>query len=353
MAKKKGANKVSVSAPPESTVDSSSTKTTSTTSSGFAMRAYENGVLLHVSSKPPTNLKDIHQRYDRSRGTASPTESEYKRYADTVEDAGNEATMVFEVGGKLLKGYDNSGYKRAFNRAFTGFPKDVGFNNGLSAPQPDFVEGLGMEEYDPFPVHKHVDGAVLYKDEPRSVTLSHLAGEWKGPDGNMKEAELQSAYGGAALVFARNKALSYLRKSDPPGHAEVTTFTTDGTNLNLYAHYADPSEDGTLKYHQYRYRSTNLVNTRQEHAQGRKGLRNEQDHAYKQSLALKDQLREHWKQHRNALAPVAEGALLPVIDGTFGETSTDEAGYVVVEQPCQPTPAASSLRLVEVTPIRG
>jgi hypothetical protein len=65
----------------------------------------------------------------------------------------------------------------------------------------------------------------------------------------MKEAELQSAYGGAALVFARNKALSYLGKSDPPGHAEVTTFTTDGTNLNLYAHYADPSEDGTLKYH--------------------------------------------------------------------------------------------------------
>jgi hypothetical protein len=84
------------------------------------------------------------------------------------------------------------------------------------------------------------------------------------------------------------------------------------------------------------------VNTRQEHAQGRKGLRNEQDHAYKQSLALKDQLREHWKQHRNALAPVAEGALLPVADSTFRETSTDEAGYVVVDQPCQPTPAASS-----------
>lgn len=40
--------------------------------------------------------------------------------------------MVFGVGHKLLKEYPKGGYKRAFNQAFTGFPKDVGFNNGLS-----------------------------------------------------------------------------------------------------------------------------------------------------------------------------------------------------------------------------
>ncbi|KAF4458991.1 heterokaryon incompatibility [Fusarium albosuccineum] len=197
------------------------------------MRAYENGILPHVSSKPPTNLQDFHQRYDRSRGTASPTESEHKRYADTVEDAGNKATMVFEVGRKLLK---------------------------------------------------------------------------------------------------MNQALAYLGKSDPPGYAEVTAFTTDGTNLNLYAHYAAPSEDGTQRYHQYRYKSANLVNTHPGHNQGRRGLRNEQDYAYKQSRTLKDQLREHWKQHRDAIAPVVEGAALPVADGTTGETNTDEAGYVTKDQ---------------------
>ncbi|KAK0612984.1 hypothetical protein B0T17DRAFT_542373 [Bombardia bombarda] len=213
------------------------------------MRAYENGILNSHLSKPPTNLEDIRKRRIESRGTASPTESEYERYVKKVEGARNEATMVFEVGGKLLKDYNDDGYNRVFNQAFTGFPKDVGFNNSLSAPQPDFVEGLEMQEYRPFPVYKHIDGAVLYKDEPRSVTLTHLAGEWKGPDGNMKEAELQSAYNGAALVFARNQALSYLGKSDPPGHAEVTTFITDGTDLNLFAHYATRSEDGTLEYH--------------------------------------------------------------------------------------------------------
>lgn len=40
-------------------------------------------------------------------------------------------------------------------------------------------------------------------------------------------------------------------KPDPPGHAEITTFTTDGTNINLYAHYATPSaeDEDTVEYH--------------------------------------------------------------------------------------------------------
>jgi hypothetical protein len=67
----------------------------------------------------------------------------------------------------------------------------------------------------------------------------------------MEEAKLQSAYDGAALVYARDQALSLVGKPDPVGHAEITTFTTDGTNINFFAHYATPSEDDTLKYHQY------------------------------------------------------------------------------------------------------
>lgn len=82
----------------------------------------------------------------------------------TVGEAPNEATMIGEML-PLLKKYPK-GYKRALNQAFTDFTKDVGFNHGLSAPQPDYVEGLGMEEYCPLPINKHVNGAVLYKDNP-------------------------------------------------------------------------------------------------------------------------------------------------------------------------------------------
>lgn len=294
---KKGGN-TSVSASPDSTVKSSTTKTNSTTASGFAIQACKNGMLGPRASEPPTNLEDIRKRLAQSRGTPSPTKSEYEDYVDKVVGAVNEATMVFEVGGKLLKNYPNDAYKRAFDKAFTGFPKDVGFNKGLSPPQPDFVEGLEMQDCLPFPVDEHVSGAVLYTDDLGSVTLPHIAGEWKGPGKDMRGATLQSGYDGAALVYARNQALSYLGNPDPSGHAEVTTFTTDGTNLSFFAHYATPSEDGTLKYHQYPVKSTNLTDCHQGLNQSRRHVRNYQDHARKMSHSLRDQLKEHWKTHR-------------------------------------------------------
>ncbi|KAK0655385.1 hypothetical protein B0T16DRAFT_10295 [Cercophora newfieldiana] len=300
-------NKMGKKKASDPTDDSGSTKTksTSTTSTGFADKARKNGILPPRSSKPPTNLDEIHRRHAKSRETASPPESAYNDYADRVEGAENEATLVVEVSGELLKKYPK-GYKRAFNKAFTNLPKDAGFNNGLSAPQPDFVEGLEKEEYRPFPVDEYLDSAALHSDNPYSVTLPQIAGEWKGPDGSMKEAELQSSYDGAALVHARAQALAYMGKEDPPGHAEITTFTTDGTNLNLYAHYATPADatpaeddEDALEYHQYLISSANLTGTYQGHKDGRKSLRNAQDHAKTQSEQLRDQLKQHWKKNRN------------------------------------------------------
>jgi hypothetical protein len=112
---------------------------------------------------------------------------------------------------------------------------------------------------------------------------------------------------------------------------------------SISAHYATLSEDGTPEYHQYRYASANLINSHREHREGRKGLRNVQDLAFKLSHALRDQLKEHWKQSRGGLQPITERAPVPVeMDST-----DDKAGYAV-EQPGQPTssaPRASSLPL--------
>ncbi|KAL1844419.1 hypothetical protein VTK73DRAFT_2590 [Phialemonium thermophilum] len=319
-----------------STSTKTTSKTTSTTTSGFADQAYRNGILDPVSSKPPRNLDDIRSRFAQPRRTASPTESAYEDYVYNVASAVNESTMVVEVSGQLLKKYDGRGYPRAFNQAFTAFPRDVGFNDGLSTPQPDFVEGVEKQGFRPFPVNDHVEGAVLYRDNPHSVVLPHVAGEWKGPGKDMTEARLQSAYDGAALVYARNQALAYLGQSDPPGYAEVTTFTTDGTNLNLYAHYAALSEDGTLEYHQYPVKSVHLTDSHQGFRDGRRALRNGQDYAREQSYAMRDRLKERWRQQSRAVEA------LPVAEDHPTETNADGTGYVVDEQPCQPTPTASS-----------
>ena len=326
--------------------DSATTKSLSTTASGFDVRARGNGILDPFGSKTPTNLEARHRRDTRSRGTASPTESEHRGFVNKVGKAHSEATMVFEVGRKLLKEYDDRGYHQELNQQFTGFPKNVGFNNGLSAPQPDFVEGLEMDKFHPFPAADLVPGAVLYNDDRYSVTLPHIAGEWKARGKDMEEARLQSAYDGAALVYARNQALSYLGKPDSPGHAEVTTFTTDGTNLYFYSHHATPSDEdkNTLEYHQHTDASYNLMKFN-EYKDGRRHLRNTQDRAKELSYALRDQLKEHWKQQRSTLpSGTPLPAPIPEPTNTYEETTQheDEASYEIVEQPCQPTSAASA-----------
>ncbi|KAI0433365.1 hypothetical protein F5Y09DRAFT_329065 [Xylaria sp. FL1042] len=219
MRRKKGTDKTLKSGAPESTAESSTTKT------------------------PPKNLEDFHERYARSRATASLSKLEYTRYANNVGKAPNEATMVFKVGRKLLKKHNDKGYNKVLNQAFTGFLKDVGFSNGLSAPQPDFVEGLEKQEYNPFSVDKYINRAGLYKNDPFfGITIF----SWG------------SAYNRAALMFAWNQALSLIGKPDPSDYAEVTTFITDGTNLNIFIYYAALSDDGFFKYHQYPIKSTNL-----------------------------------------------------------------------------------------------
>lgn len=326
MTKKKVPINVSASVTTVSVAESSSTRTTSTTASGFAIQAYKNGILNPRLSKPPSNIRLIQENNLRNRHSTSPTESEYKQYVRDVEGARNEATLLIRTNGKLLKEYRDEGHSKVFNHAFSGFPKDVGMNNGLSAPQPDFVEGLEMQEYYPFPIDERIKGAVLYKDDPCSITLPQLAGEWKGRGRDMDEARVQSSYDGAALVYARNQALSYIGKPDPPRHSEVVTFTTDGTNLNLFAHYAAQSEDGRLQYHQYPVSSTNLASSHQSFKDGRRGLRNGQDWARQQAYFLRDQLKEQWKQNCHAsLHEDAEKAPLTAADLASDNMNAGEA----------------------------
>lgn len=77
----------------------------------------------------------------------------------------------------LLKRYDEPGYQRSYNQAFSNFLKNVGFNNDLSAAQPDMIEGLNMPEFDLFSVHKQLGKAATVYLSPQATTLPHLAEE--------------------------------------------------------------------------------------------------------------------------------------------------------------------------------
>jgi hypothetical protein len=116
----------------------------------------------------------------------------------------------------------------------------------------------------------------------------------------MVEARTQSAYDGAALVYGRNQALAYMGAPDPPSHAAVSTFTMDGTTINFFSHYAAPSEEGKLCYHQYLVAVTNLVSSYEDFERGRRQLRNVQEDAKNESYALRDRLVDHWKKKQES-----------------------------------------------------
>lgn len=273
-----------------------------TTSSNFAPQAMENGILDAFSSDPATNLGILRLQLSERGKNPSPTPSTYERFRQEVAVAKNEATIQHNTAPYLLKTFDPPAvYGRTINQIFTEFPTNVGFNNGLSAPQPDVVEGLRLPQYQPFRLSDNLRSAIPWGGDLYALALPHLAGEWKRRDGDMGQAETQSAYDGAALVYARNEALSFLGTSDPPGYAAVTTFTTDGKQLNIFSHHAAPSGDGTnVKYHQNLVTKTNLTVSYEEFKLGCRQLQNAQDHAKEQSLALRDQLVRYHHAQNNA-----------------------------------------------------
>lgn len=50
---------------------------------------------------------------------------------------------------------------------------------------------------------------------------------------------MQASYDGVAFIYARNQALDRIGVVDVPEYAYVTTFVSDGWNLNVYIYYVD------------------------------------------------------------------------------------------------------------------
>lgn len=120
--------------------------------------------------------------------------------------------------------------------------------------------------------------------------MAQLAGEFKGPGKDLRQAQFQAAYDGTCLVFARNKALELLNNLDSPNHAIVQTFVTDGTTLITFAHYANMNSRGVAQYHHVTTSRTILINSPEEYNVGYRRQRNMQDIARGFGQSLRDQL---------------------------------------------------------------
>jgi hypothetical protein len=290
---------------PATELPTGTSKTASTTDSRFPVLASKNGIHWGPNAKPPTNLKFLQDRANRSRANwsrvnwcqdaESPTQVEYKDYVFNLDYAENEGAVV-AAASKLLKTYlpvATTGYRRGINLPFKDFPKGVGFNNELSPAQPDLFEGFAIQKFNAFPVSGQLAAAIPYSTK-NSITLPHFAGEWEGPGKDLDLAQIQAAYDGASIVYARNEARLFLGSPDPIGSAHVITFTSNGTSINTFANYSLERRDGQIEYHQYPMTSTFITANHEDFTEGRRQLRNLQDYAKETSEKLRDELNEKW-----------------------------------------------------------
>ncbi|KAK3319220.1 hypothetical protein B0H66DRAFT_533722 [Apodospora peruviana] len=142
-------------------------------------------------------------------------------------------------------------------------------------------------------------GGALPYESHYEVVLAHIAGEITTAE-NLAHATAKSAYIGASLVYARTQALAHLgMPPDPPGHAEIVTFASDGSTLTFFAHYAAAESLSSGKKLEYRQclvppGTIRVTDTYDMYNECVKMLRNAQDYAHEQSTALRDEMARRW-----------------------------------------------------------
>jgi hypothetical protein len=255
-----------------STMASIKSKTLSTTDAGFRARATSNGILFHAMSEEPSNIADIRAQLDAELPVDEmPPKERFVRYQQSRRLFNiNEATMVNLASIYLLKIFDDKNYESVWDRAISGIPASSGCNRGLSPPKPGILQGYTIPAF----TERRIEVARMFtlasfKDDPHSLVLPHLAGEFKSPSADQALATVQSGYDGAVLVEARMDALQRMDTRDEDKHAFVLTFTFNGTNLYIFAHYASISQTTsppTLQHHQFPVAELSLLssNTRDE-----------------------------------------------------------------------------------------
>lgn len=221
-----------------------SKKSISTTQPGFEDAVRRNGIppqrMTQITRLP--NQDEIEARLNASRASASPTVSFYKAFSTVADEADNEATTVNVLNGFVLKDTSKDldlikqRYGTKWDKQWTDYPKDVGFNNGLSASKPDYIEGYSRLAFAPS-IDEIGGAAVLVKDNSRFIALPHFALEAKAPVKDMHLAQVQAQYDGAVMVYGRNKALAYIQQPDPPQTGLVATLIADEENWDAFLHY--------------------------------------------------------------------------------------------------------------------
>ncbi|KAL7915258.1 hypothetical protein GGI35DRAFT_488989 [Trichoderma velutinum] len=249
-----------------------------------------NGVLTLDLSRPPKNLEWLRTRLKSARHVADWPTQKWQSYTMHSYMSTTKEAITFEMMPLFREFRDKPEYIRSFYQRFDEFPEYATFYRGIERPCPGFAQGFSMEAY-PCMNIEYLSAAVCVARDHASLVHPHLAGDFTS--GDVNDLEAVSARHGAALVYMRNLALAHMRVEVLKDTAGIITFTTNGTYINFFAHYASISAEGKVEYHQYPIASVNLMGSYFEFIQGVTMLRNCQDHAFLLATRLRDDLEKY------------------------------------------------------------
>lgn len=291
-----------------------------------------------MQSNEPDNFSEIYNHLNRLRESVSPDVADYKEYLYDAVTADNEDTVKQAVLAQIKK-YKIEGYRSAYNQQFIEYPSKVGFNNGLSTPKPDLIQGISLQAFEPYPVKDQLDGSAVPTSSLFPITLAHIAGEFKRPGGDLIQAQGQAAYDGASLVYGRSTARESMGRADPPGSAHVGSFISDGIHITTFVHYAAKNPLGKVVYHQWPVTDTNIQLSHQSFKTGRRQLRNLQDWARENSYLLKEDLLDQYKLSQaqsNEQSIPEENEYSAHGNGAGSSVVVGSEPYILVENSTQP-----------------
>lgn len=298
----------------------------SPTTPEFAQKYLQNGNLDIIDSSQVPLAGTTQAQILSPRSSPSPPPEAFTGFIKHVQRASTKTDLARIFDRRILKALDDDGnndllptdYEVRLHQPWTAFPQNVGFNNGLAAPRPARVEGFLASTFPP-PILAALGGSVTpVENGLYPLALPHFAIEFTDAGNDMQQRA--PGYAGAAMVYARNRALAFLGQRDPPRWAAVVTASTDGHAWNAYAHYALKSEgsEGRLEYYQYPLASGSWY-PRDEYERGYRVLRNLQEYGFEQSVDLRARLRLHFGIYGAVAAP----SILKTSDGYGAE---DEKG---------------------------
>lgn len=293
----------------------------------FFQLARQNGILDDEPDTTPRNLDDILDFIDNERLTPGLTDPEFKRFRDIIRTAPNERSVAWHMNDLLAK-REGPTYVQQLDVPFARLPKGLGFNQGMSEPVPDFIEGFLRTSFACDDVLETLGPSVDPTGADFSIPLAHLVGEFKRVGGDVVCGSRQVAYDAACLVFGRDRAMELLDSVDEPDTAYVAGFVCSGDRVRLSVHWSTYDGSGKKIYRQHELFDEAMLSTPEKFRLARRKIRNLQDWAMQNADLCRTMMREFQRQGERRSSELATQEPAALVETEFADLVAAGPGKV-------------------------